>query len=132
MSGESPSVSRPTVAIVGASRDHRKYGNKAVRAFRQAGWEVFPINLEATRIEELAVFRSLVDVPHPVDRVSIYLHPEDTLEILAVVASLGIGDVWLNPGSADRRVLARARELRLPVANGCSVVDIGMSPSDFP
>ena len=33
-----------TVAVVGASADRTKFGNKAVRAFHDAGWTVFPIH----------------------------------------------------------------------------------------
>lgn len=125
-------ISGKTVAIIGASRHRHKYGNKAVRAFSQAGWTVFPVNLLADQIESLDVCRSLTDVPTPIDRVSIYLHPEDTFEILDTVAEVDVGDVWLNPGSANERVLTRARELNLPVVSSCSIVGIGMSPADFP
>lgn len=120
------------MAIVGASRDHRKFGNKAVRAFLHAGWRVFPVNLEAERIEGLEVFRALGEIGEPIDRVSIYLHPHDTLKILPTVVTLDPIDVWLNPGSADRAVLELGRELGLPIVSGCSIVDIGLSPADFP
>ncbi len=42
-----------TVAVIGASSDRNKYGNKAVRAFRQQGYEVFPINPNEERVEGL-------------------------------------------------------------------------------
>lgn len=132
MSPADASESTRSVAIVGASRDHRKFGNKAVRAFLRAGWEVYPVNLAAAQIEGLEVYRTLADLPRRVDRVSIYLHPEDTFEILPAIVTLDPVDVWLNPGSADRRVLERGRELGLPIVSGCSIVDIGLSPVDFP
>lgn len=132
MSPGEAGTGRRSVAIVGASRDHRKFGNKAVRAFGEAGWRVFPVNLEASHVEGLESFRTLADIPERIDRVSIYLHPEDTLGILPTIVTLEPTDVWLNPGSADRRVVERGRELELPIVSGCSIVDIGLSPADFP
>ena len=132
MSPGEPAAHSRSVAIVGASRDRRKFGNKAVRAFAKAGWKVFPVNLEASHVEGLKAFRTLADVPERIDRVSIYLHPQDTLAILPTIVTLEPTDVWLNPGSADRRVVERGRELGLPLISGCSIVDIGLSPADFP
>ena len=37
-------MSQPTVAIIGASTDRSKFGNKSVRAHLQQGYEVFPVN----------------------------------------------------------------------------------------
>ena len=124
--------SKPTVAIIGASTLHHKFGNKAVRAFRDAGWRVFPVNLHADQIEGLAVNRNIGDIQVALDRVSLYLHPADTLAALDAIAATRPGEVWLNPGSEDARVLTRCRELGLEVHRGCSIVDIGRSPADYP
>jgi predicted CoA-binding protein len=124
--------SRPTVAIIGASTEHRKFGNKAVRAFRDAGWQVFPVNLHADRVEGLAAAHRVGDVSVALDRVSIYLHPADTYSVLNDVAAVHPGEVWLNPGSDDARVVERCQELGLKTRRGCSIVDIGMSPADYP
>ena len=48
-----------TVAVIGASADSTKYGNKAVRAFKQQGYQVFPVNPKATEIEGLPVFPNI-------------------------------------------------------------------------
>ena len=70
-------MSRPTVAIVGASTDRRKYGNKAVRAFAAQGYEVFPIHPTAAEIEGHKAYPSVLDLPVPrLDRVSLYLPPD--------------------------------------------------------
>jgi len=122
-----------TIAVLGASKDRSKYGNKCVRAYREAGWQVFPINLgSADPIEGLDTSRKLADIPVELDRISVYLPPPVTLELLADIAAKGAGEVWLNPGSADARVLDEARRRGIPARPGCSIVDIGMSPAQFP
>jgi predicted CoA-binding protein len=65
-------TSRPTVAVVGASRDRSKFGNISVRAHLQQGYEVFPVNPNADEVEGLPAFESLADVPvENLDRVTI-------------------------------------------------------------
>mgnify|MGYP001362494979 CR=1 FL=1 len=122
----------PTIAVLGASRDRRKYGNKCVRAYAQAGYEVFPIHPSEGEIEGRAAFLSLALVPQPLDRVSVYLPPAVTLSLLDELATTNVGEIWLNPGSADDAVLKAAARLELPIRPGCSIIDIGLWPALFP
>ena len=63
---------------------------------------------------------------------SVYLPPRTTLRLLEEIAAAGAGETFFNPGSADPTVLERARELDIAVRDDCSIVDIGLSPADFP
>ena len=121
-----------TIAVLGASSNRGKYGNKCVRAYRQAGWEVFPVNPNEPEIEGLPASRRLADVAAGLDRISVYLPPPVTLEMLPEIAAKGAQEVWFNPGSADAEVLEEARRLGVPAVPGCSIVNIGFSPSQFP
>jgi predicted CoA-binding protein len=96
---------KKTIAVVGASADRGKYGNMCVRAYKDAGWEVYPVNLSQTTIEELEVYPNLAAVPVELDRISIYLPPTKTQQLLEEIASKGAGDVWFNPGSANAEIL---------------------------
>ncbi len=122
-------TSRPTVAVVGASRDRSKFGNISVRAHLQQGYEVYPVNPNADEVEGLPAFESLTDVPvENLDRVTIYLPPDLTLELLDEIHEIAPSEVWLNPGSADEDVRARARQLGIEIIEACSIVDLGVSP----
>jgi len=121
-----------TIAVVGASGERRKFGNKCVRAYVRAGWKVFPVNPHETEVEGLAACARVQDVPGDLDRISVYLPPQVTLAVLADIAEKGAREVWFNPGSADARVLEEARRREIPVRSGCSIVDIGLSPAMFP
>ena len=79
--------SRPTVAIIGASDDRSKFGNKAVRAFRDQGWEVFPIHPTLTAVEGIPAYPDLGAVPaERFDRVSFYVPPAVGLKLIGTVA----------------------------------------------
>jgi hypothetical protein len=125
-------MSRPTVAILGASADRAKFGNKSLRAHSQAGYEVYPINPKGGQIEGRPAFRSLGEVPVKLNRVSVYLPPAVALATLDEIAAKGCDEVWFNPGCDSPEVLARAKELKLNAIAACSIVDLGLSPAQFP
>lgn len=121
-----------TVAILGASADRSKFGNKSVRAHRQAGYTVYPINPKGGTIEGLMAFRTLAEAPAGrLDRVSVYLQPDVAFWALDEVAKRGCGELWLNPGSDDPKVVEKAQQLGLNVIQACSIVNLGMSPAEF-
>ncbi len=121
----------PTIAIVGASADRSKFGNKAVRAYAARGFTVFPVNLHAETIEGLPVYSSLLDVPRPLDMVSFYVRPQVGETLLEDVVHTGATRLWLNPGSESDDLVARARALGLEPILACSIMAVGEPPSRY-
>jgi predicted CoA-binding protein len=123
---------QPTIAIVGASADRRKYGNRAVRAYRRQGWNVYPVNPHETHIEGLPVYRAVSDIPvSQLDRVSLYVPPTVGLRVLDAIARRSPRELWLNPGAESEQLIARAEELGLSVVVACSILDLGENPSIY-
>ena len=121
--------SAKTVAIIGASNVRAKFGNKAVRAFRQQGYTVYPVNPKETEIEGLPAYQSILEVPIRPEMISVYLPPPALLKILPDIAAKGCDELWLNPGTESDEVLAEAARLGLNVVQACSIVGVGMSPA---
>ncbi len=119
---------KKTVAIIGASADRSKYGNKAARAFQQQGYTVYPVNPRETEIEGLPAFKSIRDVPVRPEMISVYVPPPVLLKILPDIAAKGCDELWLNPGTESDEVLAEAGRLGLKVIQACSIVGVGVSP----
>ena len=117
-----------TVAIIGASNDRRKFGNKAVRAFLNQGYTVYPVNLKEAEIEGLQAFANIRQVPVRPHMISVYLPPEALLDVLPDIAAKGCDELWLNPGTESDEVLAEAERLGLNVIQACSIVSVGESP----
>jgi predicted CoA-binding protein len=125
-------MTRKTVAVVGASADRSKYGNKAVRAFRDAGWTVFPVHPTLKEVEGLAAYPSLDEVPvAELDQVSFYVPPQVGIDVLDQAARKHARELWLNPGSESVELLDRASELGLSVIQACSILGVGEYPGNY-
>jgi predicted CoA-binding protein len=116
------------VAVIGASNNRRKFGNRAVRAYLDQGYTVVPINPHAREVEGLKAYASVLDVPGPIDMASFYVPPAIGEEIIDQVARKQIAEVWLNPGSESDELIARARALAIKPIVACSIVAIGRNP----
>jgi len=119
---------RKTIAILGASTDRNKFGNKAVRAYIEIGYDVYPVNPKEAMIEGLKAYPSILDVPVKLDMVSLYLPPAVGFKVLPDIAEKGCSELWLNPGSESDELIERATELKLNAICACSIVAVGLSP----
>ena len=121
-----------SVAVIGASSDRRKFGNKGVRAFVKAGWRVFPVNPNESEVEGLPTFRSVADIADPLDVVSMYVPAQVSIKLLPAIAAKQPGELWINPGAESDALLAEAARLGLRVVETCSIIRVGYRPADFP
>ena len=120
-----------TVAVVGASSDRSKFGNKAVRAFRAEGFTVFPINPNEPEVEGLKTYASVLDVPDPIDMATVYVQPEVATQLLGEFERKQIAEIWINPGAESDELVAEGRRRKLNLILACSIVGIGRSPYSF-
>jgi len=116
------------VAVIGASNDRNKFGNRAVRAYQGQGYTVVPINPHETEVEGLKAYASVLDVPFPIDMATVYVPPEIGEPLMEELARKQIPEVWLNPGADSDAVIARARALQIQPIVACSIVGIGQNP----
>lgn len=118
-----------TIAIIGASNDRAKYGNKAVRAFLQQGYTVYPVNPKESTVEGLKCYPTISSVPERPNLVSVYVPPPVLVKILPEIADRGCDELWLNPGTESAQVVDEAGRLGLNVIQACSIVGVGVSPA---
>jgi predicted CoA-binding protein len=116
------------VAIIGASNNRQKFGNRALRAMVGNGYTVIPINPHETEVEGLRAYASVLDVPGPIDMASFYVPPEIGERVIDEVARKQIPEVWLNPGADSDALIARARSLSIKPIVACSIMALGQNP----
>ena len=120
-----------TVAIIGASSNRDKFGNKALRSFARQGYNVIPINPVEAEVEGHKAYASVLDVPGMIDMATIYVPTAAGVRVMDDLAKKGIPEVWLNPGADDRQVVEKARQLGLKTVQHCSIIAIGDSPGRY-
>ena len=111
-------------AVVGASRDREKYGNKVLRSYLQAGRRVYPVNPKETEIEGLVSYPDLATLPKPVHGISIITPPAVTENIVEQAAAAGIRHLWMQPGAERAAAIERAEALGLELIHSgpCALV----------
>ena len=119
------------VAVVGASSNRAKFGNKALRAFKAEGYIVIPVNPNEPEVEGMKTYPTVLDVPQPIDMATVYVPPEIGITLLPQFEQKGIPEIWMNPGAESDEILAEARRRNLNVIAACSIIGIGRSPYQF-
>ena len=120
-----------SIAVIGASSDREKFGNKAVRAYAGAGWTVYPVHPREREIEGLTAYADVRDVPtKPLDMVTLYVPPKVGLGLLEHIAEVGCGELMLNPGAASEELVAEATRLGLNPVEACSILALGAGMPD--
>ena len=113
-----------TIAIVGASNNPTKYGNKVYKDLKNAGYHVIPINLTGQQIDGDSAYSQLSDYPDKIDVVCIVVPPKITLQILKEALQLQISKIWLQPGSANNRCIQFAKQHNLQIVyNQCIMLN---------
>jgi uncharacterized protein len=120
-----------TVAVIGASPDRRKFGNKALRAFAEAGYNVVPITPHHKDVEGKRAYASVLDYPDAIHMATVYVPPAIGEQVIESLAKKGVVDVWFNPGADSTALITKARALGLRPIQACSIIAIGMSPAQF-
>ena len=118
----------PSIAIIGASAKKEKYGNKCVRAYKQLGWAVYPINPKEAEIEKLKCYKSILELPTKPDRVSIYLSPQVTVSLIPELLEAGIKTLILNPGAESDELVKNLRDNGIVPKLICSIRMEGLNP----
>jgi predicted CoA-binding protein len=109
-------INKRVWAIVGASHNPAKFGNKIVRDLHSAGYIVYPINPKQGEIEGLKVYAGLADLPEKPDVVDVVVPPAVTEKVVRQVQELGLPRVWMQPGSESEDAVRFCEE------NGIAVV----------
>jgi Predicted CoA-binding protein len=86
-------------AVVGATANESKFGNKIYKKLKKFGYEVYPVNPMYQEIDGDICYSSLSDLPVKVDCVDVVVSPERAMETLKEVMELKIKNIWFQPGT---------------------------------
>jgi predicted CoA-binding protein len=98
------------VAVAGVSRQVGQAANAVYRKLRDSGYEVVPVNPNASEAEGATCYPNLASIPGGIDRVVIATHPRVSLEVVRECGELGVTQVWFHRSFGQGSVSGEAAE----------------------
>ena len=128
-------------AVVGASADTEKFGNKVLRCLMVHHYDVVPVNKTIPIIEDMPCVKNLNILRDIIDKgstfkatksmkevgLSIITPPAVTLDILKVGVELGVRYYFLQPGTVDTttKFFIDDKMKECVVVQGCVLQELG-------
>lgn len=113
----------PAVAIVGATDNTRKYGNRIYLDLKEKGFRVYPVNPSRETVDGDRAYSTLSDLPETPDIINLVVPPTRTLQVLEQAKDLGFKTVWIQPGAENEAVIGYLDEHDFSyLANACIMV----------
>lgn len=120
----------PVIAIVGATDNPAKYGNRIYRDLKGKGYRVYPVNPTRDTIDGDPAYADLADLPETPDIVNYVVPPPRTLRLLKRAKELGLMRVWVQPGAESADVMAYLNDNGFDyLANACIMVRSRVQPA---
>jgi predicted CoA-binding protein len=115
-------MAKKKFAVIGATDNTDKYGNRIFKNLTGRGYEVYPVNPNLKEIEGVKCYPTLTDIPVRVDGVDLVVPPPVTEAALKECKKLGLERVWLQPGSESNAAIAFCHDNKLKVVYGTCVM----------
>jgi len=109
-------------AVVGASRNPKKYGHQVYKDLRNAGYRVYPVNPNTNEILGDKCYPTLETLPIKPDVADLVVPPKITEQVIETCNKLGIKKVWMQPGSESETAISFCRENEIDVIHGVCVM----------
>jgi predicted CoA-binding protein len=123
------------IAVAGVSRRGDVAANAVFRKLRAGGYEVFPVNPNASEVEGVTCYPDVTAIPGTLDGVVIATHPDASAAVVRQCAGRGVTRVWFHrsfgEGSVSPEAVAECQRLGLDcIVGGCPLmflepVDLG-------
>ncbi len=118
------------LALVGISRNGRKFGNTVLREMRAMGYEIYPIHPQAAEIDGQACLPGLSHLPEAVGGVIVVVPPTETEKVVREVATAQIPRVWMQQGAESATAIRYCEENGIKVVHGRCILMFA-EPSGF-
>lgn len=115
-----------TIAVVGLSPKEHRDSFRVAKYLQDHGYRIIPVNPNAREVLGEPVYRSLPDVPYPIDIVDVFRRPDAVEEIARDAVEIGARAIWLQIGIVNEAAATIADEGGLDVVmDRCLMVDHG-------
>ncbi len=106
------------MAMVGVSRNPKKFGYQIFDELTRKGFMVYPVNPEASEINGVMSFKDIAALPEDVENLYIVTPKEQTEKVIEDAARRGIKKIWIQQMSDTPEALEKAKEAQMDVIHG--------------
>jgi predicted CoA-binding protein len=111
-------ISKSKLAVVGVSSGGKKFGNTIYKELKTKGYEVYPVNPGAEKINGEVCYKDLSSLPEKVDGVITVVPPAVTEKIVVDANAAGINSIWMQQGSESEKAINYCNENGIDVIHG--------------
>ena len=109
-----------TIAVVGISPKESRDSNRVARYLMRHGYEIVPVNPGQKKILEKPCFRTLSDIPFPIDMADLFLNPKRVPAVVDQAIDMGVQIIWMQEGVVPNKAAHKARKRGIEVVmNKC-------------
>ena len=99
-----------TFALVGVSRNERKFGSAIFKELTKKGYKIFPINSKMTEINGEKCYSSIKDLPEKPGGVIVCVKKDESAKVVKEAVQLGIKNIWMQQGSQTDEAINYCKE----------------------
>ena len=92
------------IALIGASDDKNKYGNKILLDLLAKNYNVVPINHKEDSIAGLKAYSKVQDLPSCPSIINFVIPPEIGLDVTKELVEEGYNHFWYQPGAESENI----------------------------
>jgi predicted CoA-binding protein len=104
-----------TIAVVGLSPKAERPSHRVAARLKGFGYRIIPVRPGISEVLGEKAYRTLYDLPEPVDIVDVFRSPDQVDEIVDACIELNIPAIWLQDGVVNQPAAERAREAGITV-----------------
>lgn len=111
-------------AVVGANNNPEKFGNRIYKRLKEKGYDAYPVNPNYTEVEGDKCYKDLSSIPQKPEVIAMVVSPKRGRAIIEEAATLGIKNIWLQPGTYDDEFIELINEKSLTAVKACVLVAV--------
>ena len=111
-------LAQKTIALVGASRNPKKFSSAATKELRERGYKIVPVNPKANTIDGEHCYPSLSSIDEPVEAALVMVPKTETQRIVEDAAAAGIRHLWIQQGAETKESAESCRAQDISVIEG--------------
>ncbi len=110
------------IAVVGVSRNPKKYGNRVFHDLLEAGYKVYAVHVAAGMVGEHKCYASVTDLPEKPDVVNLVVPHQVTEKVVRECKELGVTKIWMQPGSESEDAIEYCNENNMAVLHDVCIM----------